>query len=50
MRKMYDKAFKAKLALEALRGDKTIQELGQLQIENSFLKKSTNSCMATSWT
>lgn len=29
MRKTYDKDFKAKVALEALRGDKTIQELGQ---------------------
>lgn len=29
MRKTYDKEFKAKVALEALRGDKTIQELGQ---------------------
>jgi transposase len=29
MRKTYVKDFKAKLALEALRGDKTIQELGQ---------------------
>jgi transposase-like protein len=27
MRKRYDKAFKAKVALEALRGDKTVQEL-----------------------
>ena len=91
MRKRYDKAFKAKVALEALRGDKTVQELaalyevhpnmvtlwkkqllegaevlfekpgkdaerheleqkqdelykqiGKLQIENEFLKKSTN--------
>ena len=30
MRKTYDKDFKAKVALEALRGDKTIQELGQI--------------------
>lgn len=30
MRKTYDKAFKAKVALEALRGEKTIQELGQI--------------------
>ena len=30
MRKTYDKDFKAKIALEALRGDKTIQELGQI--------------------
>ena len=93
MRKRYDKAFKAKIALEALRGDKTVQELaalyevhpnmvtlwkkqllegaemlfeksgkdteqhelerkqdelykqiGKLQIENDFLKKSTNNC------
>ena len=28
MRKRYDKAFKAKVAIEALRGDKTLQELG----------------------
>jgi transposase-like protein len=98
MRKTYDKEFKAKVALEALRGDKTIQELGQiyqvhlnlitqwkklllenaanlferankipeeqveaeakqemllkevgqLQIENRFLKKSTSNCTGTS--
>lgn len=30
MRKTYDKAFKAKVALEALRGEKTIQELAQI--------------------
>ncbi len=30
MRKTYDKAFKAKVALEAMRGEKTIQELGQI--------------------
>jgi transposase-like protein len=30
MRKTYDKDFKAKVALEALKGDKTIQELGQI--------------------
>ena len=30
MRKRYDKAFKAKVALEALRGDKTVQELAAL--------------------
>ena len=30
MRKTYDKAFKAKVALEALKGEKTIQELGQI--------------------
>ena len=30
MRKTYDKDFKAKIALEALRGDKTIQELAQI--------------------
>jgi transposase-like protein len=30
MRKRYDKAFKAKIALEALRGDKTVQELAAL--------------------
>ena len=30
MRKTYDKDFKAKVALEALRGDKTIQELSQI--------------------
>ena len=28
MRKRYDKAFKAKIAIEALRGEKTLQELG----------------------
>jgi transposase len=28
MRKRYDKAFKAKIAIEALRGEKTMQELG----------------------
>jgi transposase len=93
MRKRYDKACKAKVALEALRGDKTVQEraslyevhpnmvplwkkqilegaevlfekpgkdterheleqkqdelykqIGKLQIENDFLKKSTNNC------
>jgi transposase-like protein len=27
MRKTYDKAFKAKIALEALRGEKTLQEI-----------------------
>ena len=27
MRKRYDKAFKAKIAIEALRGEKTLQEL-----------------------
>jgi transposase-like protein len=27
MRKRYDKAFKAKVALEALRGEKTVQEI-----------------------
>ena len=30
MRKTYDKDFKAKVALEALRGDKTIQDLSQI--------------------
>jgi transposase len=30
MKKTYDKDFKAKVALEAIRSDKTIQELGQL--------------------
>jgi len=30
MRKTYDKAFKARVALEALKGEKTIQELGQI--------------------
>lgn len=30
MSKTYDKDFKAKIALDALRGDKTIQELGQI--------------------
>jgi transposase-like protein len=30
MRKTYDKTFKAKIALEALKGEKTIQELGQI--------------------
>jgi transposase-like protein len=30
MRKTYDKDFKAKVAIEALKGDKTIQELGQI--------------------
>ena len=29
MRKSYDKKFKAKVALEAIRGDKSIQELAQ---------------------
>jgi transposase len=29
MKKTYDKDFKAKIAIEALRGDKTLQELGQ---------------------
>jgi transposase-like protein len=98
MRKTYDKDFKAKVALEALKGDKTIQELGQiyqvhpnlitqwkrqlldnaanifersnkipegqveaeakqelllkevgqLQVENRFLKKSTRDCTGTS--
>lgn len=28
MRKRYDKAFKAKVAIEALRGEKTLQEIG----------------------
>ena len=28
MRKRYDKAFKAKVAIEALRGEKTMQEIG----------------------
>ncbi len=28
MRKRYDKAFKAKVALEAIKGEKTLQELG----------------------
>jgi len=28
MRKRYDKEFKAKVALEALKGEKTLQELG----------------------
>lgn len=28
MRKRYDKAFKAKVAVEALRGEKTMQEIG----------------------
>jgi len=27
MRRRYDKAFKAKVALEAIRGEKTIQEI-----------------------
>lgn len=93
MRKRYDKEFKAKVALEALKGEKTLQELaityavhpnmialwkkqilehasmlfekegkdkdvedaerkqgelykqiGQLQVENDYLKKSTNNC------
>jgi transposase-like protein len=93
MRKHYDKEFKAKVAIEAIKGEKTIQELatlygvhpnlvalwkkqlqenaselfertqkdkdkqaaqhkqeelfkeiGQLQVENEFLKKNTNSC------
>ena len=30
MRKRYDKAFKAKVALEAMKGEKTLQELSQL--------------------
>lgn len=93
MRKRYDKEFKAKVALEALKGEKTMQELaitysvhpnmialwkrqimenaaalfekegknkaneeaslqkdelfkqiGQLQVENDYLKKNTNNC------
>lgn len=30
MRKRYDKAFKAKVALEALKGEKTLQELASM--------------------
>jgi transposase-like protein len=30
MRKHYDKAFKAKVAIEAIRGEKTMQEIGML--------------------
>jgi len=30
MRKRYDKAFKAKVALDAMKGEKTLQELSQL--------------------
>jgi len=97
MRKRYDKEFKAKVALEALKGEKTLQELatiyathpdmialwkkqlverasmifekegkdkeaeaaertqdelfrqiGQLQVENEFLKKTTGGCMGPS--
>ena len=97
MRKRYDKAFKAKVAIEALRGEKTLQELstaygvhpnmiaawkkqlletaeqifekvgkdkdaeaadrvqdelfkqtGHLQVENEFLKKSTDNCTGPS--
>ena len=97
MRKRCDKAFKAKVAIETLRGEKTIQELattygvhpnmitlwkkqllesaeqvfeksgkdkdaeaaskkqdelfkqiGQLQVENEFLKKSTDNCTGPS--
>jgi transposase len=97
MRKYYDKEFKAKVALEAVRGEKTIQEIatalavhpnlvslwkkqllesagklfekegkdkdaeaverrqdelyrqiGQLQVENEFLKKSTDNCTGPS--
>jgi transposase len=93
MRKRYDKTFKAKIAVEALRGEKTLQEIatayevhpnmvalwkkqllesaesvfekpgkdknaegierkqdelfkqvGKLQVENEFLKKSTDNC------
>jgi transposase-like protein len=29
MRKTYDKAFKAKVALEAIKGEKTIQQIAQ---------------------
>lgn len=97
MHKKYDKEFKAKVAVEALRGEKTIQEIataysvhpnlvgqwkkqllesagklfekegkdkeaeaaerkqdelfkqiGQLQVENEFLKKSTDNCTGPS--
>ena len=98
MRKRYDKDFKAKVAIEAMKGEKTLQELaqqfevhpnmiaqwkrllieqaaqlfeksgkgnvaadeaerktdqlfrqiGQLQVENNYLKKSTSNCTGAS--
>ncbi|WP_292003224.1 hypothetical protein [Chlorobium sp.] len=39
-RKSFTAQLKAKVALEAIRGEKTLNEIGRLRIEFGWLKKS----------
>ena len=50
MRKRYDKEFKAKVAVEALKGDKTLQELaitysGSSEYDRALEKAASGACI-----